>query len=81
MAVAGGIESIPVADMLYVVMINISLRRKLWLDFLIQPNRKLEARHVEKLAGVVGEEAERMIGLLNEAIIRAGSGLMRMIWG
>ena len=35
----------------------------------------------QKLAGEVGEEAERMIGLLNEAIIRAGSGLMRMIWG
>ncbi|BCS04308.1 uncharacterized protein AKAW2_80109A [Aspergillus luchuensis] len=50
MVVAGGIESIQVADMLYVVMINISLRQKLWLDFLIQPNWKLEARHVSKIS-------------------------------
>ncbi|OJZ80999.1 hypothetical protein ASPFODRAFT_52686, partial [Aspergillus luchuensis CBS 106.47] len=50
MVVAGGIESIQVADMLYAVMINISLRQKLWLDFLIQPNWKLEARHVSKIS-------------------------------
>ena len=35
MAVAGGIESIRMVDMLYAVMINIRLRQKLWLDFLI----------------------------------------------